>query len=57
MIGVKVGRAGGHGAKALPNQTEGATGPLHLETSAERDSKISVHAKSPMRSLTGRSAT
>jgi hypothetical protein len=29
----------GPGSDTLPNQTESAAGPSHLETSAERDSK------------------
>jgi len=38
-LGKTGGVAGGHGPKTLPNQTEGATGPSHLGTGAERDSK------------------
>jgi hypothetical protein len=33
-------KAGGHGPKTLPNQTEGATGSSHLGTGAVRNSKF-----------------
>jgi NADH dehydrogenase len=36
------GKAGGHGPKTLPNETDGATGPSHLGTGDERDSKSQV---------------